>query len=134
TGPDADFVRLVAATYMFMFAGGHFAEGVTWLQRAQAKLAHVPPLERVLVQVGMAEHLMVNGELAEATEAFANILPQVREAGTPFDLANALISSGVAHVYNGNYAEGEAQLHEALTLSELVPQHQARAAVASRAE
>lgn len=131
---DTEFARLVAATYLFMFACGHFAEGVAWLQRAQAKLAKVPPLEQALLQVGMAEHLMVIGELDAATAAFAAILPQVRAGGAPFDLANALISSGVAHVYNGEHAAGEAQLQEALALAALMPNRQASAAIASRAQ
>jgi excisionase family DNA binding protein len=133
-GPDADFARLVAATYTFMFADGHFAEGAAWLQRAQAKLADLSPLERALLQVGMAERLMVNGDLGEATTAFAEILPRVRADGTPFDLANALISSGVAHVYNADYLAGEAHLHEALNLADLVPEHQVQAAIVSRAQ
>ncbi len=130
----AEFARLVAATYIFMFACGHFAEGVTWLQRAEAKMADFPPLERALLQVGIAEHLMVNGEHGAATAAFADILPLVRAAGSPFDLANALISSGVAHVYNGEHAAGEALLQEALTLANLMPDRQVHAAIASRAQ
>ncbi len=133
-GPGAEFARLVAATYTFLFASGHFAEGVAWLQRAHAKLADLPPLERALLQVGMAEHLMVSGEHGKATAAFADILPLVRADGTPFDLANALISSGVSHVYNGEHAAGEAHLQEALTLADLVPDQQAQAAIASRAQ
>ncbi|MDQ2652089.1 MAG: LuxR C-terminal-related transcriptional regulator [Chloroflexota bacterium] len=131
---DAEFARLVAATYTFMFACGHFAEGVAWLQRAQAKMAAFPPLERALLQVGMAEHLMVTGDHGAATAAFAEILPLARAAGTPFDLANALISSGVAQVYNGEHAAGEAHLQEALALANLMPDRQVRAAIASRAQ
>jgi excisionase family DNA binding protein len=131
---DAEFARLVAATYTFMFACGHFAEGVAWLQRAQVKMVLFPPLERALLQVGMAEHLMVIGDYGAATAAFAGILPLVRAAGAPFDLANALISSGVAHVYNGEHAAGEAHLREALTLADLVPEGQVQAAIASRAQ
>jgi non-specific serine/threonine protein kinase len=133
-GPSAEFARLVAATYTFMFACGHFAEGVTWLQRAQSRMADLPPLEQALLEVGMAEHLMVKGELGEATAAFTDVLPRVREAGTPFDLANALISSGVAHVYNGQHEAGELHLHEALRLADLVPDRQVQAAIASRAQ
>lgn len=131
---DAEFARLVAATYTFMFACGHFAEGVAWLQRAQAKMAAFPPLERALLQVGMAEHLMVIGDHGAATAAFAEILPLVRAEGTPFDLANALISSGVAQVYNGEYLAGEALLQEALALADLMPDRQGHAAIASRAQ
>jgi non-specific serine/threonine protein kinase len=133
-GLDVEFARLVAATYTFMFACGHFAEGAAWLQRAQANMAGLPALEQALLQVGMAERLMVNGEHGAAIEAFADILPLVRAAGTPFDLANALISSGVARVYNGAHEAGEAHLLEALTLAELVPDHQVQAAIASRAQ
>ena len=134
TNMGAEFARLVAATYTFLFAAGHFAEGTAWLHRAHARLADVPPLEQALLQVGMAEHLMMNGEHAAATAAFAGILPLVREAGTPFDLANALISSGVAHVYNGQHAAGEAHLHEALALANAMPDYQVHAAIAARAQ
>ena len=133
-GLDAEFVRLVAATYTFMFAGGHFAEGVDWLRRAQAKVATVPLLEQALLQVGMAEHLMVIGEHAAATAAFSSTLPLVRAAGTPFDLANALISSGVAHVFHGDHATGEALLREALAQAECVADREAQAAIAARAQ
>jgi DNA-binding CsgD family transcriptional regulator len=133
-GLDADFARLVAATYTFMFACGHFAEGAASLQRAQGTMANLPPLELALLRVGMAELLMVNGEHGAATAAFADTLPLVRAAGTPFDLANALISSGVAHVYNSEHAAGEAHLHEALGLAALVPDRQVHAAIASRAQ
>lgn len=126
-GPDADFARMVAATYIFMFACGHFAEGAAWLQRAQARAQTLPPLEQALLQVGVAERLMVNGELATANAAFASVLPLVRAVGTPFDIANALISSGVALVYSRSYAAGEAQLREALALADMAPVGQVQA-------
>jgi DNA-binding CsgD family transcriptional regulator len=133
-GPVADFARMVAATYTFMFACGHFAEGESWLLRAEARLADIPALERGLLQVGMAERLMVNGEHSKATAAFSDILPQLRATGTPFDVANALISSGVAQVYNGDYSSGEAHLREALALADFVPGDQEQAAVVTRAQ
>ena len=131
---DTEFARLVIATYIFMFACGHFAEGTAWLRRAQARMADLPPLERALLHVAVAEQLMVNGEHGAATVEFAAIMPLVRAAGTPLDLANALISSGVAHVYNGEYAAGEAHLREALSLADLMPDSQVQAAIASRAQ
>jgi DNA-binding CsgD family transcriptional regulator len=125
---------LVIATYIFMFACGHFAEGTAWIRRAEIRMANLPALEQALLQVAVAEHLMVTGDHGAATEAFATILPQVRAAGTPLDLANALISSGVAHVYNGEYAAGETHLQEALALADLMPDSQVQAAIASRAQ
>jgi excisionase family DNA binding protein len=133
-GPVADFARLVAATYIFMFAGGHFAEGVTWLQRAQAKIEAMPDREKALVQVAAAEHLMIIGQHDKATAAFADILPMVRAAGDEFDIANALISSGVAHVYNSAYTTGEAELREARDVAGRIHDRQVQAAIAARAE
>ncbi|MFT4038781.1 MAG: LuxR C-terminal-related transcriptional regulator [Thermomicrobiales bacterium] len=135
-GPAPAFARLVAATYIFMFAGGHFEEGAAWLARAlaQAEQADLPPLERAMLQVAAAELLMVRGDHEQAIAAFAQILPQTRADGSPFDLANALISYGVAEVYAGHHAAGATHLEEALALAPQIADATLQAAVAARAQ
>lgn len=132
-GNPAEFVRMVAASYTFLFARSHFREAENWLERALLKADQASAADRARLLLGAAELLMVQGQFAQANAAFAATLPLIRAIGEPRDLAMALISSGAALNYEGRYAEGQAQLRDALALTDTIAEATLRAAVATRA-
>jgi len=127
------FVRLVAASYTFMFAQSHFRDAEAWLDRASAVARLAPDADRALLLIAQAELQMVKGNFAEATVQLANALPHVRAAGDPFHLALALISCGAAQNYSGHHEEGDQHFREALDCALTVENPTLRAAVEARA-
>ncbi len=95
-GDPADFVRMVVASYTFMFARSQFREAESLLERALAKSSQVPVDDRARLMIGAAELLMVKGQFGPANAAFAAALPLTRAIDQRLDLSMALISSGAA--------------------------------------
>lgn len=131
-GEPADFVRMVAACYTFLFARSHFREAENWLERALRKADHAAAADRARLLLGSAELLMVKGRFAQANAAFAETLPLIRTSCAQLDLAMALVSSGAALNYDGRYLEGQAHLRDALALTDDIADATLRAAVAAR--
>jgi excisionase family DNA binding protein len=132
-GPAGDFVALVASLCCYWIALSLLPEAQSSLVRALAKRHEATPQDRTQLMIGYAEMLMLRGEDGKAEEAFAEGLSILREAGSPFDLAIAVLTYGAFLNYGGQYVAAEAHLDEALSLAEAIDDEVLRAAVAGGA-
>lgn len=132
-GAAAEFAGLAAALPSFWQACSRHQEGREWLRRALAMSDAALPLDQARLQIGPAGLLTLQDGFAEADALIARGLPLLRSFAAPLDVCEALVWAGAKENFAGDYVRGDALLHEAVSLADLVDNPVGSAAVMANA-